>query len=591
MKKLLLSVIAAAGVLAVNAATPTLNWAYAIDSSYANDQIGGIVTTTDGKVVTYSHLASQNDNDKLTYNGENIGAPVASLTENRNLVVIKHNADGTKAWAVTSKKGYFDAGNGSIVATNDGGVLVYAKPRSWQSKAQTFDQPQLIDATGAEIDFPDFPYLKGENTSAYNSALIKISSEGTVEWVRNFETSELPFEGETKAATDAITPNAVTVDGDGNIFVGGNFRAATLYKGEKYSNYITLPRNATSSSTSGGLYLVKLNKDGEWLDQVSVSGTATRDQISSLAYADGKIYFAGNVQGAANNVIKVGDKSITLENDLDGILYGSVRADSLGVDYVGYVKAFGSTDDKHTTQIKALRLIDGNLYVLGSVKGGFGPAGSSAAVASSETTTLDSFFIKLSAADGSWAGAHTQSNTVDSKYKVSCYFDIFKNNDKLYAFGYALDSTLGVFVDELGSDLSVAAKQSLVLGGGSPTTAAGVAFNSTTGDIVVSARGNKEFTFYGSENKIAPIDNKFGAVLASFNLEGKSGVSDATTNSVASYSADKHSVIVKASEETDVTVYNTAGVKVAAQKVAPGTTHIALPAGIYIVNNTKLIVG
>jgi hypothetical protein len=589
MKKLLLSAFAAAGFLAASAATPTLNWAYAIDSSYANDQIGGIVTTTDGKIVTYSHLASWVENDKLTYNGETIGTPdaTAGTSESRNLVVIKHNADGTKAWAVTSKKGYFDAGNGSIVATNDGGVLVYAKPRASLIGTNTYDQPQLIDATGAEIDFPDFPYLNW----TYNTALIKISSEGAVEWVRNFETSELPFEGETKAATDAITPNAVTVDGDGNIFVGGNFRAATLYKGEKYSNYITLPRNATSSTTSGGLYLVKLNKDGEWLGQVSVSGTATRDQISSLAYADGKIYFAGNVQGAANNIIKVGDKSITLENDLDGILYGSVRADSLGVDYVGYVKAFGSTDDKHTTQIKALRLIDGNLYVLGSVKGGFGPAGSSAAVASSETTTLDSFFIKLSAADGSWAGAHTQSNTVDSKYKVSCYFDIFKNNDKLYAFGYALDATLGVFVDELGSDLSVAAKQSLVLGGGSPTTAAGVAFNSTTGDIVVSARGNKEFTFYGSENKIAPIDNKFGAVLASFNLDGKSGVSDATTNSVASYSADKHSVIVKASEETDVTVYNTAGVKVAAQKVAPGTTHIALPAGIYIVNNTKLIVG
>jgi hypothetical protein len=589
MKKLLLSAFAAAGFLAASAATPTLNWAYAIDSSYANDQIGGIVTTTDGKIVTYSHLASWVKNDNLTYNGETIGTPdaTAGTSENRNLVVIKHNADGTKAWAVTSNKGYFDAGNGSIVATNDGGVLVYAKPRASLIGTNTYDQPQLIDATGAEIDFPDFPYLNW----TYNSALIKISSEGAVEWVRNFETSELPFEGETKAATDAITPNDVVVDGDGNIFVGGNFRAATLYKGEKYSNYITLPRNATSSTTSGGLYLVKLNKDGEWLGQVSVSGTATRDQISGLAYADGKVYFAGNVQGAEKNVITVGDKSITLENDLDGIIYGAVSASDLTVDYVGYVKAFGSTDSKHTTQIKALRLIDGNLYVLGSVKGSFGPAGASAAVASSETTMLTSFFVKLSAADGSWVGALAQPNKVETTYKTSVYFDIFKNGDKLYAFGYAMDATIGVFVDELGSDLSVASKQNLVLGGGLPTTAAGVAFDSKTGNLVVSARGNNEFTFTGSDTKIAPIDKKYGAVLASFNLEGKSGVSDAAAAAAVKLSADKTAVIVNAAEDTDVTIYNTAGVQVAAQKVGAGTTRIALPAGIYLVNNTKLIVG
>jgi hypothetical protein len=79
--------------------------------------------------------------------------------------------------------------------------------------------------------------------------------------------------------------------------------------------------------------------------------------------------------------------------------------------------------------------------------------------------------------------------------------------------------------------------------------------------------------------------------LASFNLEGKSGVSDAAAAAAVKLSADKTAVIVNAAEDTDVTIYNTAGVQVAAQKVGAGTTRIALPAGIYLVNNTKLIVG
>jgi hypothetical protein len=586
MKKFLLSTLAVSSILLANAATPAFKWAYAIDSKYANDQVGAIVTTSDNKVVTYSHLASQNEGDELTYNGATLGSPLATSTESRNLVVIKHNTDGTKAWAVYSKQGYFDAGTGSVVPTNDGGVLVYAKPRGSQVTGG-YEQPQLVDATGAEIDFPDFPTLNW----TYNSVLFKISSEGAVQWVREFATDELPIADTGKPTTDAITPAAVTVDGDGNIYVAGNFRAATLFTGEKNSKYIIQPRNVTSSTTSGGLYLVKLNKDGDWAGQVSVSGTAVRDQITSLVYADNTVYFCGTVQGAKDNVVTVGDKSITLENELDGIIYGSVSTTDLAVNYLGYVKAFGSTDGKHTTQIKALRLIDGNLYILGSLKGGFGPAGASEASTSSASTTLDAYLIKLSAADGSWAGAHANTNKVGTTTKVGVYFDLFKNGDKLYAFGYALDATLGVFVDELGSDLSVAEKQSLILGGGTPTTAAGVAFDSKTGNIVASARGTKQFTFTGTENTYTPIDGKYGCVLASFNLNGDAGVSNVAASTAAQYRADKNSVIVTTSSDLEVNIYNTLGVQVASQTVAPGTTHIALPAGIYVVNNTKLIVG
>jgi hypothetical protein len=588
MKKFLLSTLAATSLLFANAATPTFNWAYAIDTNYANDQIGGIVKTSDNKFVTYSHMASQAEDDKITYNGETIGTLGKTASENYNLAIIKHNTDGKKDWAVYSKQGYFSAGNGAVYATPDGGVILYAKPRGSKSTATQIDQPKLVDASGAVIDFPDFPTLNW----TYNSVLVKISGEGHVEWIREFATDELPLVSDSKQAalTDAITPLAVAIDADGYIYVAGNFRAATMFTGDKNSKYFIQPRNVTTSTTSGGSYLIKLTDKGDWAGQVRVSGTATRDQITSLAYEGGNIYFCGNVQGAADDVITVGDKTITLENDLDGILYGSV-ATNLTVNYVGYVKAFGyTTDGKHTTQIKGFRKIDSDLYILGLVKGGFGPAKASDAVATTESASLNPFIVKLSATDGSWGGALVHADKANDAVVTGGYFDIFKNNDKLYAYGYGMNAAVGVFVDELGSDLSFVQKQSLILGGGMPTTAAAAVFDSTTGNLITSARGNAKFTFTGSESTYIPLNSKYGAVLASFNLGTTGGVSDATANAV-SLSADKNSVIVKASEPTEVRIYNTLGVQVAAQTVAAGTTHIALPQGIYIVNNTKLIVG
>jgi len=164
----------------------------------------------------------------LSYNGEVIAYGAVTSTEGRNLLVIKHDNDGKKVWAVYSKNGYFDAGTGSVIATPDGGVVVLAKPRASQ-QTDKYVEPQLVDATGAEIDFPEFPTLNW----TYNTVLIKISSEGAVQWVRQFAMDELPIAGTDKATTDAVTPYGLTVDTTGNIYIAGNFRAPMVFTGEK----------------------------------------------------------------------------------------------------------------------------------------------------------------------------------------------------------------------------------------------------------------------------------------------------------------------------------------------------------------------
>jgi hypothetical protein len=589
MKKLLLSVIAAAGALAVNAATPTLNWAYLLDNSANGEYTYSLAKTTDGFVSL--NLFGTKEGDDVTYAGEKIGngATTSANSQNNNLIVIKHSNDGKKVWAVYSTQGDFDLSSSDINVTSDGGVLLFTKVRGNVNTVNF--APVLIDASNDTIDFPDFSLLN----RAYSTVLVKITKDGNVDWYRQFDLDETPVPDAT-ANYASYTSNGVfsyglTLDGDGNIFIGGNFRTPYIFTGEKNSHYVLQPRNLSGytgdvQSAAGGLFLVKLNKDGEYIGNVKVSGSATRDQICGLAYDSNYVYFYGNVKGDNNSTITLGDKSITLENNVDGILYGRINASDLSVDYFNHIKAFNdATKGTHTTQCKNIRVIDGNLYLMGHLVGGFGVAGDEEARITSSGNMQEGYLIKLNASTGAWVSA-----TCNKTY-IGGYYDVFKNGNDIYVYGYRLNKDTGVFIDKFTDNdkWENVERTSLITQGGSPSTASGVIFDSTTGDIIVSARGNNAFTFVDGTTSAAP--GSWGSVIASFNLEGKSGVSDATTNSVASYSADKHSVIVKTSEETDVTVYNTAGVKVAAQKVAPGTTHIALPAGIYIVNNTKLIVG
>ena len=298
------------------------------------------------------------------------------------------------------------------------------------------------------------------------------------------------------------------------------------------------------------------------------------------------------MQGAADQVITLGGKSITLENALDGIIYGSFSAADLSVDYLGYVKPTGASDAKHTTQIKAVRAFDGNVYILGLVKGGFTTANSSDAKIATEATNLGGYIIKLSATDGSWVSATTKNEKSGTTVVIGGYFDIFKSGSDLYALRYAMNASYGVALDKFAdNDKWEDAETTYVIKtAGTPTTATGVAFDGT--NVVLSGRGNKDFSFAGSEKTIAPIDGKYGAVIASFKLDSEStGVDNVAAQAATSYSADRNSVIVKASAPVEVNVYTTAGVQVASQKVEAGTTHIALPQGIYLVNDTKVIVG
>jgi hypothetical protein len=585
MKKFLLSAFAACSLLGAQAA-PSLNWAYLADTSNS-EYTYSFTKTTDNNFVSLTQFGTKATAESLMFNDEAIGsgAVTSSTAENYNLALIKHDKNGKKVWAIYSKQGYFEGANSSVVATNDGGVLLFIKVRATENNG--YVSPVLVDASGAEIEFYEFP----TRNKVSNAMLVKVSAEGNVQWTRHFAMDELPVPDATEkyadATTNALFTYGLALDSDENIYIGGNFRTPMVLTGEKNSHFILQPRNLAgytgdTQAAAGGLFLVKLDSDGDYLGHVKVKGDLTREQISGLAYADGKIYFYGNVQGADGATLTMGDKSITMESTFDGILYGAISTD-LSVEFLRYIKPYAASNNKNSIQLKALRVIDGNIFMLGHLLGGLSAANENEARIATSGTLQEGFVIKCDATDGSWISA--KDNTGMS---IGGYYDVFKSGSDLYLYGYQMNATTGVYIEKYAdnNDWEMVERNALLAGGGSPTTASNCLYDSTSGNIVVSLRGNKAVTLAGSEDTLTP--SSWGSVIASFNISGNSAVAAVAADT--SYSTDKDAVIVTTAAPLAVAIYNAAGMEVANTTVAAGTTRFPLSQGVYMVNGNKLIV-
>ena len=581
MKHILLPALALLASFSAFAATPAYQWHKLIDSKSAQDLSNQLAVSTNGNFYTFSHFGSKAEGDNISYDGNVVatGAVSTSTADNRNLLLIKHDAEGKSLWAVSSKNGYFDAGQGAVAPTADGGVVLLLKARANQDAE--LKAPVLVDAFNAEVDFPSW------NTSCwiYNQIVVKVDADGSIKWARSIVLDQSPLPTSTKDNTEGFSSNAVALDTKGNIYIAGNYISPMILTGANNSTNVLLPRSIAkytdSSTTAGGLYLIKLDGEGNYLGHVKSSGETTRDQINSLEADGSTLYFAGNVQGTEGQQLTVGDKSISLANDLDGILLGALDTEAMTVSYLKYIKAYGAEDGKHTTQFKRLRLINGSLYLMGSMKGGFGPDGSSEASVASTGKQLEGFAIKCNPATGEWESA------VCNQLNIGGYLNGFAHDGKLYLFAYRLNKDTGSVLDVYSEgSWEREDRLSLVKEGGAPT-AYDCIFDTDSKAVYSLTRGNKAFQFADGTTSDAP--QNWGMALTKYSF--------AATQSAAAVEAAKMEirgeegrVVVVAAEPTDVQVADAKGSILYSSRVAAGETSIALQSGIYLVNNAKVAV-
>ncbi|MDE6322853.1 MAG: hypothetical protein K2L85_01895 [Paramuribaculum sp.] len=606
MKKTLLSIITFGCAVFANAAIPEHSWNVLVDGPQgAGDNMYGITVTNDGNIVTVGNFGSRSTADTFTFKGQEIatGAKTDSASDNYNLLVTKHSStDGSLLWALSTKNGdVASSGQNSVAATADGGVVLLVDMRS--SNVTPYESPVIVDAAKTEIDFPDW------NTSCWikNQVVIKVSKDGYVQWVRRIVADQLPVPNASSGSsvtntTNGAFPYAIAEDKDGNIYIAGNHRASLIFTGEQNSTYVLTPRNISTyngdvQTYAGGLYLVKLDENGNYLThlQGSVTDGITADYINSMEIDDDMIYFAGYFQGKEGSTLTLGKganaKEVTKLNGNNAVLLGAVKTTVSGSTHslvpqflTCYNEANRTGSTSHRIQLLSLKKTGSSLYFMGSFQGAVSTNENDTPLISSAGTQLEGFIIKTDASDGSYQAG------LANKISIGGYRNLFSYDNAIYAQGYRLNAATGAFIDRLDAEtLEIQETTTVASGGGAPTLMAG-AFNSAATRIYSAVRGNNTFTLTDQTTSEKPVS--WGILLSCHVLDRNlAKVNDIKTESdILTVAAGEGYIELNATAPVDVTIADTKGAVIDSRKIAEGSTTVNLPAGIYIVDNNKVAV-
>lgn len=124
-----------------------------------------------------------------------------------------------------------------------------------------------------------------ESTFGSNAFILKLSSEGDFIWAKTFQGKILSA---GNSGLSSSTANGVTMDGLGNVIIGGIFQGNVDFN-PGFDEYLS---EASTNGTYGG-YVVKLNQNGEFLWQ-KLYNSYYQDAINDVVVdIDNQIYIGG----------------------------------------------------------------------------------------------------------------------------------------------------------------------------------------------------------------------------------------------------------------------------------------------------------
>lgn len=566
----------------------SFNWAKTIDSN-SSDSPRTLNFSSDGNILALANFGSTSDTE-VRFDGTAIGdgAPYEGSSANNNVLFAKITPDGELLWKVISNWGDFSAANSSFAPTADGGAIIVMKMRHTnRDAAGNGILLALNDATGNAIELK---WEKPADLWAYQGVMARIDGDGKVLWTKliSVDTSAQPAatsESAKLGTTDGADFKTISVDEDGNIYLGVSLRKTVTFSSSTGDNVDIEPTNTanwngSSTSDAGNMCIVKLDSEGNYVDHFMPEGNTGVESIHGMRIDGNNIYFVATATSpeSGNGNLTIGSTSLAL-TEFDDIVLGSINTD-MEPNWAVCYPAYGCIEDqKHTTQVKNLNLIDGYLYVTGAVKGGFGNDNSG----ENFTTvgkSLEGFIIKADAENGNWiaGAAHGEG--------ISGYFASIKAGEDIYAYGYTLSQAVYVrrFLPETSS---LEEPINLVTGGGALTAWDAIA---DTENIYSFSRCNSnESSFLGSD--FTTTTTGWGAILSSFALSSSS-VGDIAAGNDAQFRAigGNNEIIVSLAVPADIKVYNLSGICVADINASAGTTSIPVAQGFYIVNGVKVLV-
>ena len=327
--------------------------------------------------------------------------------------------------------------------------------------------------------------------------------------------------------------------------------------------------NGDSQAVTGDLFLVKLNKQGLFLNSFLADGTAKCAFIDNLCFDDGKLYLNGRVQGDGTEM-KLGGFKVDASSDRQTEILASINASDLSVNYVKSLESVANTDDRFVIQNKSVQLLNGKLYYTGLLNGSWKQDGQTL-LDNPSSKMLKGYVLQVDPATG-----HVDNAAIRLDGGIGGFFGVYEGEKNLYAFGYDFTS---------GAILAPISKDNFTLGTATKVCSYGTVGICTTPivdgeNFVLAHRGgvarnfSNKASFYGTDFK---FDNLkcWGTVYYSYKM------GDVMTG------VDK--VTVDTNDDAPVDVYTLNGMKVKSGVSAAEATQ-GLAKGIYIINHKKVVV-
>lgn len=574
-KKLTLMTLAALAVsLGANAEDQfTLNWKHVIDGGTAGENILNVekssddlllVATTFGTSTTKSSLTVKMDGTNIKgLDGEDIqGSPYTGNGYNVNYMLQKVNpSDGSINWFAYTRKGDMaEPAYCHTLATNDGGAMAVLKVRAWQQLAGYDNLLEVVDGTGQVTTIKDM----NTQASEYRYLIIRFDTNGKLQWTRLISGYVHPIdksEGGTysQASKNNFYVYGFTLDADQNIYLTGNFRTQLNVKDSK-GNIITLTAKNNAGWTGdsqkvlGDMFLLKLDKDGYYVNSLVAEGTASCAFMDKVVYNDGTLYLNGRVK-ADTTTLKLDGQEIKASSSYQTTFIAAVNASDLKVKTLNVLTSVPN-GSSFVNQNKAAQYIDGKLYFTGGIRGSWSQDG----VSLCETTTANTgYTMQVDPATLKVLHVTTHSSTFNQ-------FGVFLKGDSIYSFGDGILYTMDPATFKWTTKRTMS-KWGFTLICTTPVV---------MGDNVIFAnRGSGTPTYYNDATDYSALSTTtFANTYYSYKMtSGASAIKGVTENT----GTDNYDV------------YTTSGVKLR-QATSMKEATLNLQPGLYIVGGEKVVV-
>ena len=482
------------------AAAPEVAWINLFDGNTAAGDNNIAVATAGGNAIYWLNtLGSTDAAPDICYNGEYLftGSPYSAGTSYaNNISLTRTDASGAALWSVYSNSGDYASGEGALAVAADGSVVFVGKVRHTDGCLDR--QLALVDAAGNTTSFGT-----AVERRYYSLVMARVSPEGAIEWLRTVDVAHgASPDGSKDFVSDAVSAKAVAIDDEGNIYVGGSFSMPLTFTTADGTATISA-RNASewngdSQSPHSDLFIARFDADGFYTGALKAEGAAmATEKILDLVYADGMLYATGSATAATDAGATLGGKELKAGTSVSPFV--AAVSTSLEVKWLGCIGSEPVAGSKSAAWQNAhVTATGGNLWLASMANGVYTSfSDASKSVSTQQGTQREGLLVKFDAATGEWlAAADSRDGFGDTV--LGGYLKAIQNpsrTDKVYVYGYLMNSTKGVFFRGYDAETLAADTEEdwyVISGGGAPS-ALGMAYDPSAARAYVAARGSAVF--------------------------------------------------------------------------------------------------